>query len=77
MSTTTEPWLVSARHRSTLALSPAVPFGPWHARLAGQPNTACGLPAAGWPIFWHLTLVQGRERTCAECQRIVYLSRDA
>ena len=68
-------WMVSAPHRSSAAVKPAQPFGEWHARRPGDFFTACGLPAAGWPIFWHLTHAQGQGRTCAECQARMYSAR--
>ena len=71
----TASWAVSARHRSSAAVKPALPFGVWHARQPGDPFTACGLPAAGWPIFWELTFAQGRSKMCAECQAVMYSCR--
>ena len=53
--------------------SPAPSRG--HARRPGDAYTACGLPAVGWPIFWHLTHVRGRERTCVECQAVMHARR--
>lgn len=67
-------WQVTARHRSSAAVRPAEPFGTWHARRPGEPYTACGLPAAVWPIFWHLSLSSARERACPECQSLTYVS---
>ncbi|PVG80815.1 hypothetical protein DDE18_21435 [Nocardioides gansuensis] len=69
---TASAWVVTARHRSTAAVKPPEPFGSWHARRPEDAFTACGLPAAGWPIFWHLTHVQGRDRICVECQEVMY-----
>ena len=74
-TTAATPWMVSARHRTSAAVKPPEPFGAWHARRPGDAFTACGLPAAGWPIFWQLTLVQGWNRSCVGCQRAVYASR--
>jgi hypothetical protein len=68
----TTSWMVSARHRSSAAVKPPEPFGTWHAKRPGDSFTACGLPAGSWPIFWQLTLVQGRDRNCVECQEVIY-----
>ena len=46
-----------------------------HVRRAEDAYTACGLPAAGWPIFWLLRHAQGREKSCVECQVVMHLPR--
>jgi hypothetical protein len=68
-------WVVTSRHRSSAAIKPARPYGTWHARRPGDAYTACGLPAADWPIFWLLSHVQGREDNCVECQEIMHAGR--
>lgn len=75
MTTAVSSWMVSARHRSTAAVTPPEPFGEWHAKRPGDPFTACGIPAAAWPIFWQLTLAQGRDRSCPDCQRVLFEAR--
>ena len=74
-ATPTAGWVVTASHRSSAAVKPAEPWGPWHAKRPGDSFTACGLPAAGWPIFWHLTHPRGRSRTCPDCQEVMHASR--
>ena len=65
-------WVVTARHRSTAAIKPAQPWGTWHVRRPGDAFTACGLPAVGWPLFWHLAHAGAGARRCRECQEVVY-----
>lgn len=55
----TKQWRVSAPHsrpRRLHADEPRRPYATAHARKVGASTTACGLPAAGWPILWELTL---------------------
>lgn len=63
-------WYVTARHRRADASATdayLVPFGPAHLREAGGADTACGLPALNWPIFWDVTPSPGLEM-CIECR---------
>ena len=75
MSTNTEMWRVSSAHRARTSDQPAKPYDTWHARRLGDRVTACGVAAPGWPIFWEVTLAQGRDRTCPDCLTALYRDR--
>jgi hypothetical protein len=70
-----EIWRVSSAHRARGTHQPAQPFDTWHARRLGDRYTACGQPAIGWPIFWEVTLAEGRDRTCPDCLTALYGNR--
>lgn len=65
-------WYVTAKHgRVNRSVTDAyvVPFGPAHLREAGGADTACGLPALNWPIFWDVTPSPGLEM-CIACRHV-------
>lgn len=64
-------WYITASH--VLRLPPGsapfeVPWGTSHLRQLGAAETACGLPAMNWPIFWDLN-AETVEAVCETCQR--------
>ena len=75
MSATTLPtWLVSSPHRRTPP-DPADPsrrpHGTHHARRVGEPVTACGVSAVGWPYFWDLPFGTDVRSCCPTCLAVV------
>jgi hypothetical protein len=51
-----------------------VPFGAAHVREPGGAETACGLAALNWPIFWDVTLSPGLDM-CVECRDAAWVDQ--
>jgi len=49
-----QSWLTTTNHVDRLSPKGREPWGVRHARVSGASRTACGLPAAGWKMFWDL-----------------------
>lgn len=53
-----------------------VPDHVLHAKIAGTSTTACGLPCATWPKFWHIRYPLGTPGSCADCDAALNSRRD-
>jgi len=77
-STRTRIWYVTASHRRTNRAPDEpveLPFGTAHVRRVEASETACGVPAPNWPIFWGLP-VGSVEGMCGECLWVARLDRN-
>lgn len=62
--------LVTARHRVTVTSGFDRlwrPYGPHHARRAGDGRTLCGLVAIEFVIFWDMRFDPFDRQSCPEC----------
>lgn len=63
--------LVSARRAISIRSDGTrAPYGPHHARRAGDPTTLCGLAAIEWTIFWEMRFIADHPTSCAECATV-------
>jgi hypothetical protein len=60
-------WITTTRHDNRQSLAGREPLGIRHARRSGDANTACGLSAMNWKMFWHLPFGTGPDSACADC----------
>jgi hypothetical protein len=64
-------WYITASHVLRLPSGSdrfEVPWGTGHLRQVGSTDTACGLPALNWPIFWGLN-AEDLASGCETCQQ--------
>lgn len=74
MKTTSNTYLVTARHRlvSGAADGPRWrPYGVHHARRAGDPFTVCGIPAIEWRMFWTTEFDGNDDQACPACAMLL------
>lgn len=74
MKTTSNTYLVTARHRlatRTPGRLPWRPYGVHHARRVGDPFTACGIAAVEWRMFWTMVFDGRSEHACADCAAVL------
>jgi hypothetical protein len=73
-------FLVTAAHEVAVRTGAVVewqPHGMWHLRRPTDLQTACGLPAVGWRIFWTLLPDSDEAPLCARCVDAAGAARQA